>query len=693
MAVKQTPAPRCPEPADRVSASSPRAVKHPSPQNRPPERSFFCDHVSEPVNANPSRGNDATVWAVLAHLQRAAGLAIDHQYEDAKEHTTAALSICGTLTSQLGALARTMHGIMRLNTGDAIELDAEIAVPMSLLVDEKYLFTLSPEVAYVIGLGAVVAGYPKLANDWCRWIRQRADITGDLPLGVASRLVQCAAAIASCYFADAKQMADDAAVRANEVGLVSLASRASSLSRQLALLLDDGGTSTEVAALVLPAALGTDPLLKVGAQISLALSDMLARRRSMSLAWLRSAVEMVPQVCTSRVFTEFPAPVLGTLLLITGSQVEARKLLEAIEPSVSTMPDRQSTFLVLQGIVATDLDRALDLLREAATGIAPPMIQALAELCAGIRLEASSCPGDGQLHLETARRAFEEIGAHGFARLIEQEFPMKKTVNDVVRESEQIRAAPDTTANRTQSGPFSSEQAWEITMLGGFNLYRHGTKIAFPRSRAAQAIKIVAVSGFLSIDTLVELLWSGSEPGVGIRRLRNVLWRIRSSLGDLLERDGDCISLSAQVSTDIARFRVLATNALDYDCPDGEAVELADKAVAIYRGTLLPDDLYADWTRGYRDGLSLLYVRLLDLLLANSLDEGKLDLSLRLLEKLIAVEPFEESYYIQEAELFTQSGHLSRARSTLKRACDVMTELGVAPCPALSLARQRLSFD
>jgi DNA-binding SARP family transcriptional activator len=196
----------------------------------------------------------------------------------------------------------------------------------------------------------------------------------------------------------------------------------------------------------------------------------------------------------------------------------------------------------------------------------------------------------------------------------------------------------------------------------------------------------------MSVDELVELLWPETEPGVGSRRLRNVLWRIRSVFGDLVEREGNFIRLSPAAHTDIAQFEGLACRALSDDCSAEEASLLAEAALSMYGGVLLPDDLYADWATGYRETLALLQVRVLDFLLALSCEGGHFNESLSLLERLIEIEPFEEAHYLQAAEIYALSGHLSRARSTIERCSHMLNELGVAPCPALLRAREGLSL-
>ncbi len=99
---------------------------------------------------------------------------------------------------------------------------------------------------------------------------------------------------------------------------------------------------------------------------------------------------------------------------------------------------------------------------------------------------------------------------------------------------------------------------WEIDLLGSLSLRRGGELVAMPYSLAVQALMITSLRRRIPIEELVELLWPDAEPGVGMRRLRNVLWRIRSACGDVLVRDGSLIRLDDRVVVDVEQFRALA---------------------------------------------------------------------------------------------------------------------------------------
>jgi DNA-binding SARP family transcriptional activator len=289
------------------------------------------------------------------------------------------------------------------------------------------------------------------------------------------------------------------------------------------------------------------------------------------------------------------------------------------------------------------------------------------------------------------------LGAYGFAVLADQELAI---------EARQIEARPETAVapvadpkatiapTSEAAAPWTdAEHEWDISLLGEFTVSRRNMPVAIPQSLAAQALKIVTLHKKIHVDELVEMLWPEAAPGVGSRRLRNVLWRIRGACGDLLLREGNLICLAKDASTDIDRFEEVATEALTCDGTADDVARLAADAVVIYRGELLPGDRYADWAAAYREALLRRHASMLELLVTSSLTEGRSDQALAFLERLIETDPFEEHYYLQVAEIHVEAGQFHRARNALDRASRMLVDLGVPPSPTLLRAKQSLPQD
>ena len=191
--------------------------------------------------------------AVLAHLDSAACLVLGGHYDDAVQQATSAFSISASLNSQLGALARAMHGIVRLLAGTPLDPVSDIANPMSQLMRKAQRFPSSPQVAFTVGLGALLAGPPEMADLWAQWIEECASSAGDQPLGSVAPLVHALVGVSTCRGADVDRLANDAARLADGAGLALLASRARSVSGYLGAARNDANGALQASALVLGA--------------------------------------------------------------------------------------------------------------------------------------------------------------------------------------------------------------------------------------------------------------------------------------------------------------------------------------------------------------------------------------------------------------------------------------------------------
>lgn len=185
------------------------------------------------------------------------------------------------------------------------------------------------------------------------------------------------------------------------------------------------------------------------------------------------------------------------------------------------------------------------------------------------------------------------------------------------------------------------------------------------------------------VDELIELLWPDAEPGVGTRRLRNVLWGLRGACGDLLVRDGNFIRLAPEAITDSASFRQLGEQATGRGIPPEEAVKVAEEALDLYTGELLPGDRYEDGATAPRESMARLHVQLLELLVADAVSDQRSAGVLKLLDNLIEADPYEERYYVQAAEILVSSGNWRKALSMIERAQRVLADMSVPSSASL----------
>jgi DNA-binding SARP family transcriptional activator len=630
-----------------------------------------------------------TFRAALSHLSAAARLVLDARNEEAGEHTMTALLLAGSRTSHLGALARTMHGVIQLYVANGVDAQEDLTESMQFLLRSGAWVPGSPEVAYVIGAGLARAGLFDLVRKWAAMIVEPAEAEADDRLCATSSLLFALCATNEGRFEDARSLSRDAAMLAVRTGFDALAVRASSMSGFLDLLVDEPGHAADPSARILPAALAADGGLRVESQIAMALSEIVADDPTAASTWLCSAFDSLSDQSLTLPLIDSSVALMGTMLLLIEWPEAAVRLLSVVCPNSLERSDRGAMCSLLRGIAEENPDSAIERLDRAATDAdGSRLVRSLASLSKGVRLLRSGEAALARVQLEELVTALTDLELRGLVhvvtRLIEQSESGGALAERLGAHGHGQQRVDSEEGERTGS-------AWRLTLLGDFVIECEGARFDLPQSVSTQALKYIAVRRRVTVDELVDVLWPESDHEVGTRRLRNVLWRIRSACGDLVYRDGNLICLSPSASTDIEDFESLTSLALSSDFPTSEAGRVAGNALALYAGPLLPGDLFVDWTVPYRESLGLLHVRVLDYLLGRALDQDRTTDALSLLERMIEAEPFEETHYIQAAELYAQSGRLQRARRSLDRANRMLLELGVEPSPAYLQVRQKLS--
>lgn len=225
------------------------------------------------------------------------------------------------------------------------------------------------------------------------------------------------------------------------------------------------------------------------------------------------------------------------------------------------------------------------------------------------------------------------------------------------------------------------DPAAHVAVLGRFEVRRAGRTLRPPSGRAADALKLVVVAGGRApLDEVVEGLWPEGDPEVGRTRLRNVLNRLRAEVGDFVVREGEVLALAPGTEVDAVAFEADAAAALAGLATDRPAaVARARSAVARYAGDLLPEDLYASWAAGRREQLRRRVLALLDVLVDDSEAAGDVDEALRLLERGIDLDPFDDGRHLRAARLLVDHGRRGAASVMLGRAAAALEELGLRP--------------
>ncbi|MGH8979954.1 MAG: AfsR/SARP family transcriptional regulator, partial [Acidimicrobiales bacterium] len=626
--------------------------------------------------------------------------------DDSAEVAKHAVRLARTVSSHAEALAAATLGSANVFEGSPSgRSEVDLMAVTSLLIGQTQEFPASPQLALVIGDSLDHQGHVEQALRWAQWIEDCADTVGDRALVAVPALIRAALALGHGDLAEAARDAGAAAELSTRCEQATLSARAFGVLAEADAGHGSYDSAFETAARLFGISGEVGRTARVQTLMMLANLEIQRGRASSAFAWLGAADDDgVPRVGQraanphhDTVRAAF-APAAAEIMLLGRRRHMTAGLLDVVARAHKAAGLRPGWSEWVTGIATDDIADASEMLGNARDAVAgQPLLGARVELSWGVRLSEAGQVDEAEEHLNAALAEFERLGAKGWVVLVQRELTLLPSAEQFGEVALQAMAAAPAAASATvATAPLNSRAqhpAWELTLLGSFSVRRFGEAVSLPLSLAAQGLKIVALHEKIPVEELVELLWPDAAPGVGTRRLRNVLWRVRAASGELLERDDNFIRLAPDAVTDVGQFLQLGEEAVRRDTPPEESSRLAREALLVYRGELLPGDRYADWAAGYRESLARLHIQLLDLLLEDAVGHDHHQEALALLDRLIDADPYEENHYLRAAELLASSGNRRRAISTLERAERMLTDLGVPPSRALVRARAALSPD
>jgi predicted ATPase/DNA-binding SARP family transcriptional activator len=228
-----------------------------------------------------------------------------------------------------------------------------------------------------------------------------------------------------------------------------------------------------------------------------------------------------------------------------------------------------------------------------------------------------------------------------------------------------------------------------IHLLGGFQIRKGEVTVDltdWPRQKAASLLMRLALEGTLPKDRAIEFLWPSSDPESGANNLYRTIYTVRRTLDeafeesladDVLAFEKGVLSLQPQVWVDAHEFQNLMEG---YFHQRDKRVDTLRRALELYRGDLLSEDLYADWAMAPRRELFDLYKRGSLELAAIRQKAGDVAGAITILKPLWERDPLDEKVLRSLMEAYAQAGQRTEALRAYRLAAEALdTELGVAP--------------
>ncbi len=255
----------------------------------------------------------------------------------------------------------------------------------------------------------------------------------------------------------------------------------------------------------------------------------------------------------------------------------------------------------------------------------------------------------------------------------------------------------------TRPGPGEARHQIEVSLFGDLLVRVSGVPVP---ARSWQTRQVRKLFKYLVLERgrkvpreqLMEFLWPEVDPRSATASLRVTLSRLRQALapeGDheglqavMTERDLVWLNPEVLAAVDVFEFTGLIEKArAGAEAGDWTAARQAlEGAVALYRGDLLAEDIYEDWTASERERLQLLY---LDALLSlaqlyRRVDQGATaaQRARELLRRALAVNPCREDVVRELMDLHLATGQTDEALRVFVKYRDLLQEeYGVGPGP------------
>jgi predicted ATPase/DNA-binding SARP family transcriptional activator len=235
--------------------------------------------------------------------------------------------------------------------------------------------------------------------------------------------------------------------------------------------------------------------------------------------------------------------------------------------------------------------------------------------------------------------------------------------------------------------PEEDSTAVTIELLGAFAV-RVGTRLVEPAEwrlqKARSLVKLLALAGGhrLPRDRVVDLLWPDLDPSAANNNLYQTMHSIRRALR--LPPPAQAIGIrqgivwllpDGDLAVDVDAFEAGITAARRSD-----DLTLYHDALALYRGDLLPEDLYEDWAAWHRERLKETYIATLLDVARRHEARGELRMAMDLLNRAVEADPLREDAHTGLMRLYASTGQRGRALRQFRELREALaTELDAEP--------------
>ncbi|MEP6909195.1 MAG: BTAD domain-containing putative transcriptional regulator [Actinomycetota bacterium] len=215
----------------------------------------------------------------------------------------------------------------------------------------------------------------------------------------------------------------------------------------------------------------------------------------------------------------------------------------------------------------------------------------------------------------------------------------------------------------------------------------HTAEFKGRKPRTLLVLLLLHANENVSAEQLVDDLWGEKAPATAANTLQVYVSQLRKLVGDRLSTAGSGYSLRVEADElDVALFERLADEAAEAFARNahGEAHELADRALALWRGQALADVQYEPFARPEILRLDELRLATVENRIEAALNLGRHDQAIGELEGLVVEHPARERFRALLMLALYRAGRQADALETYREARRyLLDELGLEPGPEL----------
>ena len=177
----------------------------------------------------------------------------------------------------------------------------------------------------------------------------------------------------------------------------------------------------------------------------------------------------------------------------------------------------------------------------------------------------------------------------------------------------------------------------------------------------------------VSAERLMDILWTeekADESDDPTKLLRGIIYRLRKTLATYggekqyvtFSQGSYMWNTEIDCWVDSLEFDKLLTEARDASKPFDERVKLYNAAIELYNGPFLRDSTVEIWTLSFTDYYRRLFLQAVNELADLYDTEYMLEEIVMLLDKAVAIEPYEEPLYIRQIQTLMNNGEYAYAK-------------------------------